>query len=483
MSGAFRVAILGAGISGLAMGIRLRESGVESFVILEKAERVGGTWRENTYPGVACDVPSHLYSYSFAPNPDWSRVFSPGGEIWRYCEDTAAERGLAEHLRFGAEVRSLRYENKRWCIDLGSGEQIVAEVVVSALGGLHIPNVPDFPGLDSFRGAFFHSARWEHDREFRDKQVAVIGSGASAVQIVPELAKRAAQVTVFQRTPGWVVPRLDAAYSDGAKRRFRRFPSLQRLHRWFFYWLLEVRGRFVRKNTFMGRVLRKQALGFLRRQIADPELREALTPDYAIGCKRILVSDDYFSTLSQKHVALTTCPIRRFTATGIECEDGTHHELDVAVAATGFRPFDIAGYVDVVGRDGLRLADLWRDRVEAHRTTMVPGFPNFFLLLGPNSGLGHNSVILMIEAQVEYILGCLSLMDEHGKQRIEALPEACERFNNELRRGMQRTVFAGGCNAWYTDSQDHNFTLWPYSTLRYFWDLRRPKRAEFRLDS
>lgn len=473
------VAILGAGISGLCMAIRLKAKGIESFALFEKADRVGGTWRENTYPGVACDIPSHLYSYSFAPNPNWSRVFSPGDEIQQYCEHTAESEGILPHIQFGAEVQQVIHQDGCWLIKLTDGRSFTADFVVSALGALHIPFTPKFEGIDQYKGELFHSARWDHDCDLSGKRVAVIGSGATAIQIVPAIATTVEHLTVFQRNPAWIVRRRDKPYSNSTQKWIRRIPLIQRLWRWFFYWVLEARGRFMRKGSRVGKYLEKRAREHMRRHIHDPDMLDQLTPNYTIGCKRILLSDDYYATLSRTNVALVTNPIAQFTETGIQCQDGTEHSFDVVISATGFRPLDVTGFIDVVGPGNQRLSDKWDDRIEAHRTVMVSGFPNFFFLLGPNSGLGHNSVILMIEAQVEYVLECLSLLDRHGKRQIEPLPESMDAYQEHLDSGMRRTVFAGGCNAWYTDDNDKNFTLWPYSTAKFFWEMRKPQAKEY----
>jgi cation diffusion facilitator CzcD-associated flavoprotein CzcO len=475
-----RVLILGAGMSGICMGVRLRQRGITSFLILEKASRVGGTWRENTYPGVACDVPSHLYSFSFDLNPDWSHVFSSGAEIQAYCEACVERHALGEHLLLGTEVSSARFVDDAWRVETSDGRHFEADVVVSALGGLHVPKMPDLPGIENFGGTLFHTARWDHGCDLHGKRVAVIGSGASAVQVVPAIAAATRQLTVFQRQPGWIVPRQDRPYGEAARQRFRRSPLLARLQRWWIYLQLEARGRFVVRGSVLNRLIERQCRAFLEQEIPDPTLRRKLTPDYPPGCKRILISDDYYAALQRENVALETAAITAIERGGVRTGDGRVHAADVIVAATGFRPFDISHSVDVRGRDGVMLRDVWRERIEAHRTMMVSGFPNLFLLLGPNSGLGHNSVILMIEAQVSYVLKSLALLERQRTPWMEPLPEAARRFNDRLQRGLARTVFGAGCGAWYTDEKDQNFTLWPYSTPRYFLSLRHPRRAEFR---
>lgn len=473
-----QVAVVGAGLSGLCMAWRLRQASVKSFVVLEKADRVGGTWRDNIYPGVACDVPSHLYSYSFAPKPNWSRIFAPGEEIQEYCESVAKNPAIEPYLEFGAEVHQASFQDGRWNINLVDGRRVQSDVLVCALGALHLPNIPAFEGLESFQGELFHSARWPHDHQWEGKRIGVIGSGASAIQIVPAIADEAKHLSVFQRSPAWIVPRRDRAYPSWAQ-WLLQIPGAANLPRWFYYWYLEARGRFARPGSSMAKSLEERALKHLRWHIQDPDLRQALTPDYTIGCKRILLSDDYYATLARPDVKLVSRPIERITPSGIQLADGKQYPLDVIVAATGFRPFSIEQYIQMQGRDGRTLAAAWEDKVLAHRTVMVPGFPNMFLLLGPNSGLAHNSVILMIESQVQYILKCLRMLKRLKKSSLEPLPQAVSKYQQELDRAMHQSVFSEGCNSWYTDKNNHNYTLWPRTTLRYFWEMWWPKASEF----
>ncbi len=477
----YRVAILGAGFSGICVGHHLKKAGIESFAIFEKADAVGGTWRENRYPGVACDVQSHLYSFSFDLNPDWTRAYSSGAEIWAYLEGCVDRFGLRPHLNLGCEAKTVRFQDGRWQIATASGRTVTADVVVSGLGGLHIPNHPKIDGLDSFAGRVFHSAEWDHDHDLTDRRVAVIGTGSSAVQVIPEIAKIARRVLVFQRTPAWVVPRFDGPISERTRRVFRRFPRLMRLYRWSILALRETFGVFyIRRDSRTHALAERMVRRYLVREIPDPELRARLTPDYALGCKRPCLSDDYFQTMQRDDVDLVTTDISRVEPDAIVTSDGERYPVDTIVTATGFQPFNIAKYVEFAGRDGLLLKDAFSDRIEAHRTMMIPGFPNLFLMLGPNSGLGHNSVILMIEAQTRYLMSCLEHMDQKGIRQLEPTPGASRRFNDRIQEDLKGTVFGGGCNAWYTDDQDRNFTLWPYGVLSYTRALWRVEPSEFR---
>jgi cation diffusion facilitator CzcD-associated flavoprotein CzcO len=476
----YRVAVLGAGMSGICMGIQLKKSGLDDFVILEKADSVGGTWRENTYPGVACDVPSHLYSFSFELNPDWSHSYSSGGEIWKYCETVADKYDLKPHIRFGASVSNVRFSDGQWTIDLAEGPTISADIVVSGLGGLHLPNHANIEGLDSFAGTTFHTAEWNHDHDLKGRRVGIIGTGASAVQVLPAIAPDVAEVTIFQRSAAWVFPRVASEISDERRSLFRRFPSVMRAYRWFLFVLMDVMGVLaLRRDSRFSKRLKKIGLKHLEDSVPDPELRKKLTPDYIPGCKRRCIADDYWLTFNRENVHLVTEPILRVEPGGIRDATGRLHEVDTIVEATGFRPMDITEYVNVEGRDGRRLRDVWKNEIETLRTIMIPGFPNFFLLLGPNSVTGHTSALIMIESQAQYILKCLKLMKKEGLRHLDADPDAVAAYNDRLQRDMKGMVFSGGCNAWYTDANDRNFTLWPYSAFRFLAELVNVKKSEF----
>lgn len=476
-----RIAILGAGMSGLCMGSQLRKAGVDDFVILEKADAVGGTWRENTYPGVACDVPSHVYSFSFELNPEWSHSYSSGQEIQDYCQRVAEKYDLLSRIRFGTEVQKVRFEAGRWEILLANGSRLEADLVVSGLGGLHLPNHADLKGREEFEGRIFHTARWDHDHDLRGRRVAIVGTGASAAQVLPGIAEDVSEVSVFQRSAAWVFPRIAQDIPEERRALYRRAPWRMRLHRWFLWTLMDVVGvTSLRRGTWMAKRLKRVGLDHLASSVEDPELRARLTPDYEPGCKRRCISDDYLSTFNRENVHLVTEPIAQVEAGGIRDAAGVLHEVDTLIEATGFRPFDITEYVEIEGREGRRLRDVWSKRIETFRTMMVPGFPNFFLLLGPNSATGHTSALIMIESQVQYILGCLELMDREGLRELDPDPAVVARYNQRLQRDLGKMVFSGGCNAWYTDDEDHNFTLWPYSAVRFVLEQWKVRRAEFR---
>jgi cation diffusion facilitator CzcD-associated flavoprotein CzcO len=473
------VAIIGAGFSGLCMAIKLKQAGYKSFKIFEKAGDLGGTWRDNRYPGCACDVPSHLYSFSFEQNPDWSRSFSPQPEIWRYMKDVANKHDILSHMRFNAGVASATYDESAqlWRLRLKDGETVSARSVVSGIGALHLPAYPKIKGLESFAGSAFHSSDWDESYDLTGKRVAVIGTGASAVQIVPNIADKVAELYLFQRTPAWVLPRQDRAFSDKTKDRFRKRPFLQRLLRNVIYWALESRALgFVYRPKIL-QAAEKMGRDYIARTIPDPATRAALTPDYAIGCKRILISDDFYPALARPNVELVSTAIREVTPQGIVTEDGKLREVDAIVFATGFRATELLSEMPVTGRGGRTLAADWKDGAQAYYGITVAGYPNFYMLLGPNTGLGHNSIIFMIEAQVRYVMDCL----RWNAGEVEVRGDVQRDFNTTLQAKMGATVWHSGCRSWYLNANGTNSTIWPGFTLSYWWKTRHAKRADFTL--
>lgn len=467
-----RVVIVGAGMSGLCMGVALRRAGIP-FVILEKARRLGGTWWDNTYPGCACDIPSHLYAFSFAPEPEWSRVYPPQAEILGYLERLAATQDLLPRIRFGVTVEAARWDEAaaRWRVALEGGEEVAGDVLVSAVGALHVPKYPDLPGRERFRGPAFHSARWDHEVDLRGQRVGVVGNAASAVQLVPPVAEVAREVYVFQRTAHWVLPRLDGAYPPWARRAFR-FAPVQRLYRWWLYLVQEVLFLLAfHHGSAFGRLLRRTVVRRIRRQVRDPAVQEALIPGYPPGCKRALLSNDYYRTLDRPHVHLVTDRLVAVREEGLETERGAR-EVDAIVYATGFDPL-AWGHVEVFGRGGRRLSERWGRTPRAHLGITVPGFPNYFVLLGPNTGLGHNSVMWMVECQVDYVMGCLKAMRRRGLRTLEVTEEALARSSAELDRRMAGRVWSS-CRSWYQNEDGKVVALWPATTVRYWWETRRP---------
>lgn len=476
------IAIIGAGLSGMCMAIKLRETGYSKVTIYEKADKVGGTWRENTYPGVACDVPSHLYSFSFASKSDWSQVYSPGSEIQQYCEDIAATFDLEAHLCCGHELVGADYNVGTWSLTFSEGQTAQVDYLISCVGGLHIPNYPEIEGREAFQGAMFHSADWDHSYDLTGNKVAVIGTAASALQFIPKIVDQVGQLDVYQRTPNWVMPRAVGTYSKRTKWLFVRMPFLAKLLRLWIYLLHEMRVPLFRGNGFLAKRAEKMALKHLTNQVEDEGLRETLTPTYPIGCKRILASDDYFPALQQDHVSLVTEGIEAITPEGVKDTSGQVRPVDTIIYATGFKPFDVAGQMEVVGRGGQKLADYMQAGIRAHRTVALPGFPNYFTMLGPNSGLGHNSIILVIEAQAKYIVQAIRYATTKGHNSVEARMEVTDAFNSKLQGQFKGTVWAGQCQSWYKDEAGFIFTLWPRGTVNFRRALAKFDPEEYAFD-
>lgn len=476
-----RVAIIGSGFGGLGTAIRLRQEGIRDFVVLERADDVGGTWRDNTYPGCACDVQSHLYSFSFAPNPEWSRSFSRQPEIQAYLRRCAEEHGVLPHVRFGHEVRAAAWdeEAQRWRLDTAGGP-VTAQLLVMASGALSDPVVPDFPGLGRFRGAAFHSSRWDHGCDLRGKRVAVVGTGASAIQFVPEIQPGVAELHLYQRTPPWILPRHDRRLGALEHGLFRRVPLAQRLARGAVYLLREGLVLAFRNPRAM-RLAQRVALRHLRRSVPDPALRAKLTPEWTLGCKRVLLSSEYLPALVQPNVEVVTEGIAEVREHSVVTADGVERPTDAIVFGTGFRPTDPPLAPHVRGRGGRTLTEAWAGSPRAHLGTTVAGFPNLFLLLGPNTGLGHTSVVYMIEAQIEHFMGAVRHMRRHGVAALEPRPEAQAAFVAEVDARMEGTVWtAGGCRSWYLDATGRNSALWPDFTWRFRRRAARFDPGEYR---
>jgi len=477
------LAIVGAGFGGLCLAVKLLEAGIDDFVILEKDYEVGGTWRDNTYPGAECDVQSHLYSYSFAGKPDWSQRYAGWQEIQQYILDVTQRYGLRRYVRFGQEVSGAHFDERRgsWVVGLRSGAAISARHFVLATGPLHVPQFPSIPGLERFRGKVFHSARWDHGYDLRGKRVASIGTGGSAIQYCPEIAPAVAQLHVYQRTAAWVIPRDTRRYSEGAKRRFARFPWWRKLHRARLYWTNESRVWPV-FHAGLSRLFESHARRFLRREVHDPALARRLEPDYRIGCKRVLVSNAWYPMFNRPNVALVTDAIREVTEHGIVTADGVERPVDCIILGTGFvtDPRMYMRDFPVTGLPGHTLAADWRAGAEAYYGVTVSGYPNMFQLLGPNSGLGHNSVIFMIECQVHYLLECLRELRTRSAAWLEVDAGAQARFNERVQQALAGTVWSSGCRSWYQQADGRNFTIWPFSTWRYWYETRRVRLDDYR---
>jgi cation diffusion facilitator CzcD-associated flavoprotein CzcO len=483
LPGHVRVAIIGAGLSGIGAGIRLRQAGVTDFVILERASAVGGTWRDNTYPGCACDVPSHLYSFSFAPNPEWSHSFSRQPEIWRYMEDVTDRHGMRDHLAFGTEVIRADWEAgpARWRLRTSRGE-LTADVLVCASGPLSEPSLPDVPGLADFAGEVFHSARWNHDYDLEGKRVAVVGTGASAIQIVPSIQPEVKRLVLFQRTPAWIVPRRDRRITAFEKRMYRQVPLTQRLARLGIYISRESLVSGFTKHPAIMKVAQRMALRHLAKSVPDPGLRDRLTPDYIMGCKRILISNDFYPALQRPNVQVIASGLAKVDGNTLTAKDGTSCEVDAIILATGFHAVDAPIAERIYAADGISLAQAWGGDMRALRGTTIAGFPNLCMIVGPNTGLGHNSMIYMIESQLNYVVDYLATLDRTGAAALDTRPGAQQAWCDDIERRMGSTVWTtGGCVSWYLNAAGRNPTLWPGSTIRFRRATRHLDPAEYEL--
>jgi cation diffusion facilitator CzcD-associated flavoprotein CzcO len=473
------VAVIGAGMTGILMAIKLREAGIDDITILEKADRVGGTWRENSYPGVACDIPAHMYTYSFRGNPEWSHRLAHGEEIQAYFEQVAGQYGITGQVRFNESLDECHYRDGRWHLTTSKGNALVVDFVVAATGILHHPAYPDIPGLDSFRGAMWHTARWNHDLDLRGKRVGIIGTGSTAAQVISEIAGTAGHLTVFQRTPQWISPLPDKTYTEREKAALRG--NQKRMD------TLRERYAFVLRNTFSkavtGSKLNHAWISWLvkrnlRKSVRDPGLRAKLTPDYPVGCKRLIFSNTFYDAIQRDNVHLETHGIDHIDERGVATADGNRHDLDVLVLATGFSPFNFMRPMNLTGRDGLSIDEAWSRKVQAYRSVCLPGFPNFFLMLGPNTPIGNYSVIAMSEVQSRYVLKLIDHWRQGRLETVEATEEAKVRFNSYLREGMANTVWVGGCQSWYLD-EDGDPALWPYSWTQWEREMAEPDLDDF----
>ena len=463
-----RVAILGTGFSGLGIAIRLKQRGYDDFVLIEQAADVGGTWRDNTYPGCACDVPSNLYSFSFALNPHWSRVFPPQREILDYLRRCAGRYGILPHIRWNSELLDASWNEDHQCWHISTTQgQLTADMLILGNGPLSEPSLPPIPGIERFEGTMFHSACWNHDYDLTGKRVAVIGTGASAVQFVPQIQPLVGHLSLFLRTPPWILPRQDRPVPDWKKMMFRILPITQRLMRTRIYLRLELVALALVYWPAMLESFERLSKRHLARQVSDAALREKLTPRYSMGCKRILLSDDFYPALTQPNVEVITDRIREVRANSIVTGDGREREVDTIICGTGFHVTNAQLPQHVYGRGGQSLADRWHAGLSAYLGTTVSGFPNLFLLIGPHTGLGHNSMVYMIESQINYILDCLRTMDRRNLRAVEVRPDVQEAFDMEMQRRMRGTVWTSGCTSWYLDANGRNTTLWPGFTFEF----------------
>ena len=476
------VLILGAGFGGSCAAIKLREKGIDNIRILEKAAGIGGTWWHNTYPGAACDIASHLYCYSFEPNPNWSRKFSPQPEIQAYIEHCADKYDVRRHVQLNTDVQSFNFDEARglWLAHLPGGQNLAAHHVIFATGGLHLPAFPDIPGMGNFKGPAMHSAQWDHSVDFDNKRVAVIGSAASAIQLIPEVAKVAAHMDVYQRTPNYIAPRNDREFRTWEKALFARLPWLGKLYRqWLFmrgelllFPIVKTKGRSRVRNA-AERMVRRN----INSSVKDPATREAMIPDYPMGCKRMLIADNFYEAMNRPHVDLVTDGIERIESDGVVTAGDKKHPADIIVYATGFDMETYMRKTEVTGPGGVKLSELWADMPRAYKGGFVPGMPNFYLTTGPNTGVGTTSVVYMIEAQLQLILQAI---ETAGTEKlIEVTEEATERYNADIHEALQDTVWAGDCLSWYKRPDGEITTLYPYNARTYLKDHQKLVTEDF----
>ena len=474
--------IIGAGFAGLCAAIKLQEDGERDFLVIEKGSDVGGTWRDNTYPGAACDVPSQLYSFSFATNPDWTSSYSPQPEIQAYLQKVAAGAGILDRFVFDTTVESAAWDDdtQRWVVETrsatGARRTVSGRTLLVGAGGLSEPRLPDIDGIGDFQGEVFHSARWDHDVDLTGKRVAVIGTGASAIQIVPELQKVVGHLDVYQRTAPYVIPRNDRKYTRIERFLLKRLPAMRKIYRTGIYWARETYVPGFTVQPKLAFPAKKLALANIAKGIKDPGLRERVRPTYEIGCKRILISNDYYPALAAGNVDLVTDPIAKVTGNAVVTADGVERPIDVLVVATGFYTTELPIAERIRGRAGATLAETWRDGgMSAYKGTTIRGFPNLFMIVGPNTGLGHSSMVFIIESQVAYIREAVRAMRTNEYAAVEPTARAQQSWNDRLQRRMRRTVWnTGGCSSWYLDAHGKNTVLWPRSTFTF-----RRRLAEF----
>jgi cation diffusion facilitator CzcD-associated flavoprotein CzcO len=479
----FPIVIIGTGFAGIGMAIQLKKAGITSFRMFEREGDIGGTWRDNTYPGCACDVPSHVYSFSFEPNPSWERAFAPSSEIQQYLLDVVAKHDLRKHIQFDTAIVSARFEEETalWHLETSTGETVTARFVVSGVGGLVDPAYPDIKGLEQFTGDVFHTARWNHDCDLRGKNVAVIGTGASAIQVVPSIAPDVGKLDVYQRTAHWIMPKNDHVFSDDRKRFFSRHALVHKLYRWGLFLASEAMGPIVFLDSPLSKIGEKGSLIHLARSVKDPELRRKLTPDFQFGCKRVLISDDYWRTFNRDNVELVTDGIARITEDGIETVDGQTHPADVIVLATGFALGLANAPFPITGLGGRSLDDAWKDGAVAYKGVTVSGFPNWFIMMGPNTGPGHTSVLVYTERQIDYALQAIQLIRQRRLKYVDVHQDVQDRYNEHIQKRMKRTAWSSGCNSWYLNPDGSNHALFPGFASEYCLSIRKFDPSEYDL--
>jgi len=481
------IVIVGSGFGGIGMAIQLKKAGIHSFTIIERGDEIGGTWRDNTYPGCACDVPSYVYSFSFEQNPDWSRMFAEGPEIQAYLLHCVEKYALRQHLKLKTEIVEASYDDKQglWILVTGDGEKIKARALISAVGGLTDPALPAIPGINDFKGQIFHTARWDHNYDLKGKRVAIIGTGCSAVQVIPNIAPMVKQLTVFQRTAAWVLPKYDRVISDRTKTLFAKWPLLQKIVRGSLLWGSEALGPFIILNSErLSGVFERVSTRHLNKSVKSPELRKKLTPNFQFGCKRMIISSDYYPALERENVTLETSGIRQFVAQGIVSKDGRTHEFDAVILATGFNLGLTSAPFKITGSQQRSLDADWAEGAVAYKGVAVSGFPNWFSIMGPNTGPGHTSVLIYTEAQINYILQALKYLKDENLKSIDVKQAVQDDYNEGLQNRMKYTVWtSGSCKSWYLNADGSNHALYPGFAHEYTSRVRTFDPIEYKITS
>ena len=473
------VVVIGAGMTGILMAIKLREAGITNLTILEKTDRLGGTWRENTYPGVACDVPAHMYTYSFEPNPDWSQLYASGAEIYQYFEKVGRKYGVSNTIRFNEAVTDCSYDNGHWTIATSKGDSITADFVVNSTGILHHPVMPNIDGLDKFEGIKFHTAQWNHNVDLAGKKIGIIGTGSTAAQVIPEVAKKAAKLTVFQRTPNWFLPFGNKDFSEKFRTKLRNnLNSVRRLRAVYIWLFTHILTKAVTGHPVQNFFFRNISKAYHYFGIKDPELRKKLTPDFEVGCKRVVINTTFFPAMQRDNVELITNGISEITPLGVKTKDGREHDFDILILSTGFNPTAFMRPMNMIGKDGLKIDDAWKNKIHTYRSLFLPNFPNFFLMLGPNTPIGNFSVIAMSEVQCGYILKVIDRWRNNEFDEIDVEQATAEKFGAYMKEGMKNTVWLGGCQSWYMD-KDGDPILWPYTWGQWEAEMDEPAMEDF----
>ena len=479
----YDVIIIGAGFAGIGAAIKLKLNGFSDFILLEKSSEIGGVWRDNTYPGCACDVPSYVYSYSFEPKNDWSNICAPQKQIFNYLKHCVKKYGIEKHIITNSNIITTKFNKSKssWKISDNNGQNYYATLMVSSTGGINEPLIPDIKGINNFKGTIFHSAKWNHSFNLSNKKIAVVGTGASSIQFVPEIAKKVLKLTLFQRTPAWILPRHNTEILESSQKRFKRFPLYLKFWREYIYWILEIVGLFRYPNSIIAKIINKRVVNYLKSSITNLELRKRLKPNYQVGCKRILYSNEFYPTLNLSHVVLNTTGIKEIVENGVIDKKNNKIECDGIILGTGFKIISFNHYFECIGLDKRSLfKEFAVSGGEAYYGMTMNGFPNMIVMVGPNTGLGHNSIIHMMESQINYIISYLKNLKKYPKSYFNIKNNVQELFNKKLQNRLKKMVWSTGCNSYYLSHfNGKNTTLWPETSFSYRKKTKKMNISEY----